>query len=186
MGPAQLHKGAPELGAQCSLQGSKSCCGSVPQFKECLNNALRHRVYILGGRVWGQELYSVILPYECLPTQGILWFCDSRWCNYRPSLLNHALALLYWDNWLFLVFGFWLKRMRASHSWRCFGRKEVKPSAHLYTERKIPFSSPSYLAHNVMYCTVCEHCAMELVSMETEILLFGSWGSSNTVLAVSL
>lgn len=48
MGPAQMQKGAPELGAQHGLQDSGSCCGSVPQFKESLDNALRHKVYILG------------------------------------------------------------------------------------------------------------------------------------------
>lgn len=78
MGPAQLHKGAPELGAQRGLQGSGSCYGSVPQFKECLDNVLRHKVYILGGPTWGQELYSVNVSCGCLPIQGILWCFDSR------------------------------------------------------------------------------------------------------------
>jgi len=32
----------------------------VPEFKECLDSALRHRVWILGGPVWSQELNWMI------------------------------------------------------------------------------------------------------------------------------
>ena len=36
------------------------------EFKECLDTAVRHRVCILGGAVWSQELDSVILtsPFQ--------------------------------------------------------------------------------------------------------------------------
>ena len=36
------------------------------EFKECLDTAVRHRVWILGGAVWSQELDSVILtsPFQ--------------------------------------------------------------------------------------------------------------------------
>ena len=46
---------------------------SLAQFKECLDNALRYRVWILGDPMWNQELDSVILV-------GSFWhgiFCNS-------------------------------------------------------------------------------------------------------------
>lgn len=40
----------------------------------------------------------------------------TRWCSFSPSSLNPVSAFLYWDNWRFLVFGFWLKNtLRASN-----------------------------------------------------------------------
>jgi len=50
---------APEHGG-CGT----GCPGHGPkllEFKECLDNTLRHRVWILDGPVWSQELDSVFL-----------------------------------------------------------------------------------------------------------------------------
>ena len=45
----------------------------LTEFRESLDTALRHRVWILGGLEWSQELDSVILvgPFQL----GV--FCDS-------------------------------------------------------------------------------------------------------------
>jgi len=50
----------------------------VPEFKECLDSVLRHKVWSLGGPVRSQELDSMISS-RCgsLHTQDILWFYDS-------------------------------------------------------------------------------------------------------------
>lgn len=34
---------------------------SLPELRKCLHNALRHRICILAGPVWSQEVDSVIL-----------------------------------------------------------------------------------------------------------------------------
>ena len=55
-------QGVPQraVGMEQPAQGS----GHSPElleFKECLDNTLRHRVWILDGPVWSQELDSVFL-----------------------------------------------------------------------------------------------------------------------------
>ena len=46
----------------------------LSEFYECLDSALRHRVWILGGAAYSQELDSVILM-GTLHLRDILWFC---------------------------------------------------------------------------------------------------------------
>jgi len=48
---------------------------SLAEFKKHLDNTLRHRVWFLGGSVWGQKLDSMITVR--LFQFGI--FCDSKW-----------------------------------------------------------------------------------------------------------
>jgi len=59
------------LGKGSSPEGGRH--GSkLTEFRECLDNALRHKVGILGGPVWDQRLESVdvMLPFH------LRIFCD--------------------------------------------------------------------------------------------------------------
>jgi len=53
------------------------------ELKEHLGNALRHRVCVLGGRVWTQELDSMILV-GFLSTWDILWSCSGYCMSQDP------------------------------------------------------------------------------------------------------
>jgi len=57
----------------CTGSGSPGSAQSTKllKFKEHLDNATRHRVWVLSGPVWSQELNSVILT-GFVPTQDIL------------------------------------------------------------------------------------------------------------------
>ena len=50
---------APEDGGHGT--GCSGALPQVPEFKECSDSTLRHRVWILGGPVWSQELDSMLL-----------------------------------------------------------------------------------------------------------------------------
>ena len=63
----------------------------LSEFYECLDSALRHRVWILGGAAYSQELDSVILM-GTLHLRDILWFCFYTENHEKKSQKNIQLA----------------------------------------------------------------------------------------------
>jgi len=75
-----------------ALEQTPQSSGHSPrllEFKECLDNALRHRIWALGGSLWSQELGTEILlgPFQ----RGI--FCDSWFCHLNSWLPRYPWLL---------------------------------------------------------------------------------------------
>lgn len=68
---------------------------NLTEFNEGLDNALRHKEWLLGCPGQSKEL-DFDDPCRSLPTQNTLWFCDYLAYDFRKDCSNYCVHIL-WD-----------------------------------------------------------------------------------------